>query len=179
MSKTHVLLTQAQIQERVKELGRQITADFAGKRVHCLGVLKGAFVFMADLVRHIDLEVTTDFLTISSYGDLTQSSGVVKFLTDLTVPIADRDLLVVEDIVDTGLTLRYLLDNLKTRNPNSVRVCTFLHKPESTKIEVPIDYCGFVIPNRFMVGYGLDSMQKYRNLPYLMALEEEQPESPR
>ncbi len=169
-----VLLSEEQIQTRIAELGKQISDDYRGRDLHVLGVLKGAFIFMSDLVRQIDVTMTMDFLTISSYGDLTHSTGVVKMLTDVTVPIAGRDILIVEDIVDTGLTLHYLLENLKTRNPASVRICTFLDKPEGSKIQVPVDYTGFVIPNKYVVGYGLDIAQKYRNLPFLGYVETEE-----
>ncbi len=167
LDKYEALLTKEQIEERIREMGRQITQDYQGKSIHCLCILKGAFIFMADLVRHVDAPITCDFLTISSYGDLTHSTGVVKLLTDLTVPIDGRHVLVVEDIVETGLTLKYLLENLHTRQPASVRVCSLLHKPEGKQVEVPIDYCGFVIPNKFVIGYGLDDKQYERNLPYI------------
>lgn len=172
MKKIDVLIDEEQVQKRVGELGRQISKDYAGGAIHCIGVLKGAFVFMADLIRNLELdEVTCDFLTISSYGDLTQSSGVVKILTDLTVPIENKDILIIEDIVDTGLTLRYMIDNLETRAPKSIRVCSFLHKPEKTRTDIKIDYCGFTVSDQFIVGYGLDAAQKYRDLRYLGFIE--------
>ncbi|RJO65152.1 MAG: hypoxanthine phosphoribosyltransferase [Myxococcales bacterium] len=162
-----VLISEQQIAKRLDELAEVIGRDYKNRKLHCIGVLKGSFIFMADLVRRLPMDVSCDFLTISSYGDLTKSSGVVKLLTDLTVPIEGKDVLVVEDIVDTGLTLDYLLGNLKTRNPASLRVATLLHKPTNKKIEVPIHYCGFTVPDRFVVGYGLDNRQLQRNLPYI------------
>jgi len=167
-----ILISEEQIRRRIAELGEQITQQYKGRSIHVIGVLKGAFMFMSDLVRVIDLPMTIDFLSISSYGNLTKSSGVVSLLTDLTIPIEGKDVLVVEDIVDTGLTLRYLLDNMKTRNPNSLRVCALLDKPERREAHVSVDYCGFVIPNRFVVGYGLDGEQFLRNLPYIGAMDE-------
>lgn len=162
-----VMYSAEQIDERIREMGRQISEDYQGKEIHCLGVLKGSFMFMADLFRHIENDLTCDFLTISSYGDQTMSSGVVKLVADLAVPIKDRHVIVIEDIVDTGLTLGYLLDNLKTRLPASISVCSFLSKPTRRRVDVSVDYCGFEIPDKFVVGYGMDAAQKYRNLPYL------------
>lgn len=159
------------IAARVAELGRAITADYqargAADDVVVLGVLKGSVLFMADLVRHIALPVTIDFIGVASYGDATESSGVVQITQDLTRPIAGKHVLVVEDIVDTGHTLTYLLANLATRGPASVRLCSLLHKPERAERPVTIDYLGFTIPNKFVVGYGLDVAQRYRNLPFI------------
>lgn len=162
-----VLYSAEQLQERVAEIGAKITQDFKGQSVHVIGVLKGSFMFLADLVRHIDLDVSMDFLGVSSYGSRTESSGIVRTTHDLSVPIKDRHVLLVEDIVDTGLTMRYLIDNLQTRRPKSVSVCTLLHKPSNQSIEVPIHYVGFTIPNKFVIGYGLDVAERYRQLPYL------------
>ena len=162
-----VLFSEAVLQQRIAELGAQITHDYQGRNLCVIGILKGCFLFLADLVRHIDLPLTTEFIGISSYGDATESSGVVKITADVTKPIADFDVLIVEDIIDTGLTMRYLLDNLTTRRPRSVRVCTLLHKPDNAKAVVPIDYVGFAIPNEFVIGYGLDLAGRYRNLPYI------------
>lgn len=165
------LISAAALAERVAELGRAITADYvaagATDDVVVLGVLKGSVLFMADLVRHIALPVTLDFIGVASYGDATVSSGVVQITQDLTRPIAGKHVLVVEDIVDTGHTLSYLLANLATRGPASVKLCSLLHKPERSEREVPIDYLGFTIPNKFVVGYGLDVSQRYRNLPFI------------
>ncbi|MEZ4222092.1 MAG: hypoxanthine phosphoribosyltransferase [Polyangiaceae bacterium] len=158
------LYTAAQIQERIAELGKQIAADYAGKDVVLLCVLKGSYVFAADLARAIDLPVTIEFLGVQSYGDDTKSSGVVQITLDLTRPIEGQHVLVVEDIVDTGLTLDYILSSLKNRQPASVRVCALLHKPARMKKQVPIDYLGFTIDDVFVVGYGLDWAQKYRNI---------------
>ncbi len=161
------------IAERVAELGRTITEDYQGRDLVLVVVLKGSFVFAADLVRHIDLPLTIDFLGVRSYEDATESSGVVQITSDLTKPIEDKDVLVVEDIVDTGLTMDYLFENLRTRHPRSVRLVTLLHKPARTRVQVPIDYLGFEIPDAFVVGYGLDFAQRYRNLPYLGVLRQE------
>ena len=167
------LLSEAQLQARIAELGAQITHDFRGQRLHIVGVLKGCFMFLADLVRHIDLDCTVDFLGVSSYGSRTESSGVVRVTQDLSAPIADRHVLLVEDIVDTGLTMKYLLQNLQTRSPESLSICTLLHKPEGQIVEVPLHYIGFVIPNKFVIGYGLDYAELYRNLPYIGTLAQD------
>ncbi len=162
-----VLLTEAEIQRRVREMGHEITRDYEGRDLVMVGVLKGAFVFLSDLCRHVHLPVSIDFLGLSSYGDSTTTSGVVQITQDLTYPVVGRDVLVVEDIVDTGLTLHFLLENFRVRQPKSVRVCTLLHKPSNTVKDVPLDYVGFTIENRFVVGYGLDFEQRFRNLPYV------------
>ncbi|MCK6529331.1 hypoxanthine phosphoribosyltransferase [Myxococcota bacterium] len=162
-----VLIDEARIAERVAVLATAITRDYAGLDLTVIGILKGSFLFMADLVRRIDLHLTCDFLELSSYGDGMASSGVVRINKDLSQPIAGRHCLVVEDIVDTGLTLRYLLENLSTRGPASVRVCTLLDKPEGRRTEVDVSYVGFRIPNAFVVGYGLDLAQRFRNIPYV------------
>ncbi len=162
-----VLLTEAEIQRRVRELGHEITRDYEGRDLVMVGVLKGACLFLSDLCRHVHLPVTLDFLGLSSYGDSTTTSGVVQITQDLTQPVVDRDVLVVEDIVDTGLTLHFLIENFRVRKPRSVRVCTLLHKPSNTVRGVPLDYVGFTIENRFVVGYGLDFEQRFRNLPYV------------
>lgn len=167
------LLSEDQLQARIAELGAQITHDFRGQRLHIVGVLKGCFMFLADLVRHIDLDCTIDFLGVSSYGSRTESSGVVRVTQDLSAPIADRHVLLVEDIVDTGLTMKYLLQNLQTRSPESLSICTLLHKPEGQIVEVPLHYIGFVIPNKFVIGYGLDYAELYRNLPYIGTLAQD------
>jgi hypoxanthine phosphoribosyltransferase len=161
------------IQERVAELGRRITADYQahGADLVLVGVLKGSVIFLADLMRHVDLPCTMELIGIQSYGDSTKSSGVVQITSDLTRPIEGKHVIVVEDIVDTGLTVAYLLHNLKTRQPASLRVCALLHKPERSLQPVPIEYLGFTIPNEFVVGYGLDYAQRYRNLPFIGVLE--------
>ncbi len=161
------MLTAGEIDERVRELGAEITQDFEGKSLHVIGVLNGCFVFLADLVREIDLDVTVDFLGLSSYGDSTESSGVVRMTQDLAMAIEGKDVLIVEDIVDTGLTMSYLLDNLQTRRPASLSVCSLLYKPDNLEVDVPLDYQGFTVPDEFVIGYGLDYAQYYRNLPYI------------
>ena len=162
-----VLFNAAQIEVRVKELGEQIRKDHEGKDLILIAVLKGAFVFAADLARRIDLPLAIDFIGLSSYGEATESSGVVKITSDVTRPIEGKHVIVVEDIVDTGLTMRYLLDNLATRRPASVKLCTLLHKPARSRTKIPIDYLGFQIEDRFVVGYGLDAAEKYRNVPFI------------
>lgn len=156
---------------RVRDLGRQITSDYAGKDLVLVGILKGAYAFYADLARAIRVPLRVDFLVVMSYGARAKNSGRVKMVTDLTEGIAGRDVLLVEDIVDSGLTLQYLLRTLSRRNPNSIRVCALLDKPMRRKVNVPVHYVGFQIPDKFIVGYGLDYQQKYRNLPYLAVLE--------
>ncbi|MBM4397709.1 MAG: hypoxanthine phosphoribosyltransferase [Deltaproteobacteria bacterium] len=166
-----VLIEEGRLQARIAELGAQIAEDYRGKDLVLVCVLKGAVVFLSDLSRRIDLPLAMDFLALSSYGDRTETSGVVQITQDLTRPIEGRDVLVVEDIVDTGLTLDFLLENFRVRHPRSLRVCTLLHKPSHTRRHVPLDYVGFVIEDRFVVGYGLDYEQKYRNLPYIGFLD--------
>jgi hypoxanthine phosphoribosyltransferase len=160
------------IAARVAELGRAITADYkaVGDDLIVVGVLKGSFVFLADLCRTIDLPISMEFMGIASYGDETTSSGIVRITSDLTKPIEGKHIVVVEDIIDTGLTAHYLLDNLATRKPASIKLCSLLHKPDRSVKQVTIDYLGFQIANEFVVGYGLDYAQKYRNLPYLGVL---------
>ena len=155
---------------RVRDLGAQISADYAGRELFLVGVLKGAVFFVADLMRHLDVACEIDFMAVASYGSSTDSSGVVRILKDLDAPIDGRDVLIVEDIVDSGLTLNYLFRTLKARNPASVEVCALLTKPERRKVELPIRYVGFEIPNEFAIGYGLDLDERYRNLPYVAAL---------
>ncbi|NVB81334.1 MAG: hypoxanthine phosphoribosyltransferase [Kofleriaceae bacterium] len=165
------LISAEAIAARVAELGAQITTDYrpliAENDVVVIGVLKGSVIFLADLVRHVALPVVIDFIGISSYGDATVSSGVVQITQDLSRPIEGKHIIVVEDIVDTGHTVHYLLENLATRRPASIRLASLLHKPERQEREVKIDYLGFTIPNKFVVGYGLDVSQRYRNLPYI------------
>ena len=165
------MFTQEQIANRVRELGARIERDYQGKELVLLGVLKGSYIFISDLARAIDLPLTVDFIGLSSYGEATESSGVVKITSDLAQPIEDKHVLIVEDIVDTGLTMRYLLDNLATRRPASVKLCTLLHKPSRARTRIPIDYLGFQIEDRFVVGYGLDHGDKYRNVPFIGVLK--------
>ncbi|MEW6045668.1 MAG: hypoxanthine phosphoribosyltransferase [Bacillota bacterium] len=168
-----VLIGADRIQQRVRELGRQISRAYQGKEPALIGILKGAVLFMSDLLRAITIHASVDFMAISSYGAGTKSSGVVRILKDLDQPIAGRHVIIVEDIVDTGLTLRYLLDNLHSRRPASLRVCVLLDKSERRQIPVQLDYVGFQIPNRFVVGYGLDYAERYRNLPFIGVLRPE------
>jgi hypoxanthine phosphoribosyltransferase len=165
------LISAPAIATRVAELGTQITADYAplsrGADVVVIGVLKGSVIFLADLVRHIAAPIIVDFIGISSYGDATLSSGVVQITQDLSRPIEHKHVIVVEDIVDTGHTVHYLLENLATRRPASIKLCALLHKPDRAERDIQIDYLGFTIPNKFVVGYGLDIAQQFRNLPFI------------
>jgi hypoxanthine phosphoribosyltransferase len=165
------MLTQEQIAARCKELGAQITRDYAGHNLVLVCVLKGSFVFAADLMRCIDLPLRVDFLGVRSYGEGTESSGVVQITQDLSRPIEHEDVLIVEDIVDTGLTIAHLMDLLRTRAPASVKVCALLHKPARARVKIEVDYLGFTIEDRFVVGYGLDFAERYRNLPYIGVVE--------
>jgi hypoxanthine phosphoribosyltransferase len=173
MKQPNVLLSTETLQGRVRELGEAITRDYAGSDdLVVVPILKGSFLFAADLIRNIAVDLSVEFLGLRSYGAGTESSGVVQITYDLTQPVTGRDVLVVEDIVDTGLSMRYLLENLATRHPRSVRLCSLLHKPARSRVKIPIDYLGFTIEDRFVVGYGLDYAEKYRNLPYIGVLEE-------
>jgi hypoxanthine phosphoribosyltransferase len=167
-----ILVQPGDLQHRVRELGEQITQDYAGKEPLLVCVLKGAVFFLSDLMRAIELPCEVDFMAVASYGSATQSSGVVRILKDLDAVIAGRDVIIVEDIVDSGLTLQYLLRNLKARDPASLAVCALLTKPERLQVDLSPRYVGFEIPNRFAVGYGLDHAERYRNLPYVAALRE-------
>ena len=167
MSEPEVMLGPDVLAARVRELGAAISVDYGDEPLVVVVVLKGSFMFAADLVRAIDAPLEVDFLGVRSYGDATETSGVVQITSDLTRSIEGRDVLLVEDIVDTGLTLRFLLDNLRTRGPRSLKLAALLHKPSRTRAVVPIDYLGFTIPDVFVVGYGLDAAQRYRNLPYV------------
>jgi hypoxanthine phosphoribosyltransferase len=167
---SEILIDEERLRTRVAELGEEISADYAGKELLLIGVLKGAVFFMADLMRQLDVPCEVDFMAISSYGDSTDSSGVVRILKDLDINIDGRDVLVVEDIIDSGLTLSYLIRNLEAREPASLEVCALLTKPARREIDVPVRYVGFEIPNRFVIGYGLDFAERYRNLPYVGVL---------
>ncbi|MBI3978883.1 MAG: hypoxanthine phosphoribosyltransferase [Chloroflexi bacterium] len=162
-----ILITEEEIRHRVGELAEQISRDYAGQDVLLIGVLKGAVLFMVDLARAIELPVALDFMAVSSYGAATESSGVVRILKDLDESIEGRHVLIVEDIVDTGFTLKYITELLADRNPASLRICALLNKRKARKADVPIDYVGFEIPDRFVVGYGLDYAERYRNVPYV------------
>ena len=168
---TEVLIEPQALQNRIAELGDEISGDYDGRDLLLVGVLKGAVFFMADLMRNLTIPCEIDFMAISSYGDSTDSSGVVRILKDLDINIESRDVLVVEDIIDSGLTLSYLMRNLEAREPASLEVCALLTKPERREIEVPVRYVGFEIPNRFVIGYGLDFAERYRNLPYVGVLD--------
>lgn len=171
MKKLPVLISEKQIQQRVAELGTLITESYSPEEsVVCVGVLKGSILFFSDLIRHIQLPIEIDFLGASSYGKNTISSGVVQITLDLSTPITNRHVLVIEDIVDTGATLHYLLHNLRIRKPASLKLCALLHKPQRMIREIQIDFLGFSIEDHFVVGYGLDFAEKYRNIPYLAAL---------
>mgnify|MGYP001095943602 CR=1 FL=1 len=163
--KDELLITRDQIAVRVKEMGAEITRDFEGKDLTVICILKGAVVFFVDLIREIDLPMTMDFMAISSYGSATKSSGVVRILKDLDHGIEGKDVLIVEDIVDSGMSMSYLLNSLKTRNPASVKLLTLLDKPDRRRVELNADYIGFTIPDEFVIGYGLDYAEHYRNLP--------------
>ena len=166
-----VLIDQETLAARVAELGAEVSADYEGRDLLLIGVLKGAVFFMADLMRHLTVPCEVDFMAISSYGDATDSSGIVRILKDLDINIEGRDVLVVEDIIDSGLTLSYLIRNLESREPSSLEVCALLTKPSRREIDVTVRYVGFEIPNKFVVGYGLDFAERYRNLPYVGVLD--------
>jgi len=165
-----VLIDEGRLQERIRELGHELSVDYAGRELLLVGVLKGAVFFMADLMRFLTVPCEIDFMAISSYGAATDSSGVVRILKDLDINIEGRHVLVVEDIIDSGLTLSYLLRNLESREPASLEICALLTKPDRHEIDVPVRYVGFEIPNKFVIGYGLDFAERYRNLPYVGVL---------
>jgi len=167
------IVTQEEMRTRIRELGKQIANDYAGKDLVLIGVLKGAYAFYADLARAIRIPMRVDFLIVTSYGGQSKTSGKVKVITELTEDIKGKDVLLVEDIVDSGLTVQYLMKTLNKQKPKSIKVCTLLSKPERRTIDVPLEYIGFKIPNKYVVGYGLDYQQKYRNLPYLAVLDME------
>jgi hypoxanthine phosphoribosyltransferase len=169
---SEILITREQIEKRVREIASDITRDYHGKEIFFIGVLKGCFIFLSDLIKNVKLDTNVDFMMISSY-DGKQSSGIVRILLDLKQPIDGKDVIVVEDIVDTGLTINYLIKTLKTRRPKTIEVCTLLNKPSCRKINVNLKYVGFNIPDKFVVGYGLDYNEYYRNLPYIGVLKHE------
>jgi hypoxanthine phosphoribosyltransferase len=174
-----VLIDEEALRGRIAELGEEISTGYAGRDLLLVGVLKGAVFFMADLMRHLTVPCEIDFMAISSYGTATDSSGVVRILKDLDINVEGRDVLIVEDIIDSGLTLSYLMRNLEARGPASLEVCALLTKPERREIDVPVRYVGFEIPNRFVIGYGLDFAERFRNLPYVAVLADElMPEVP-
>ena len=165
-----VLVSADDLQRRVSELGEEISRDYAGRSLLLVGVLKGAVFFLSDLMRFIEIPVELDFMAVASYGSATDSSGVVRILKDLDAAIEGRDVLIVEDIVDSGLTLQYLMRNLGSRNPRSLAVCALLTKPQRRKVDLPTRYVGFEIPDRFVIGYGLDYEERHRNLPFVAVL---------
>jgi hypoxanthine phosphoribosyltransferase len=169
----HILVTEQQIRDAAANLGRQLTEDYTGKDLLLIGVLRGAIMFIVDLARSIDLPLTLDFMAVASYGASTETSGIVRILKDLDSSIEGKHVLIVEDIIDSGLTLNYILETLRTRNPASLRVCTLLNKVERRRVDVPVDYVCFNIPDEFVVGYGLDFNQIYRNLPFVGVLKPE------
>ena len=168
------LISEAEVRKRVKELAQKISTDYTGREPLLIGILKGAWVFMADLVRYLTIPVKCDFLAVSSYGASTQTSGIIKITTDLQSSIANQDVLLIEDILDSGLTLKYIIDTLKRRNPRTIKTCVLLDKPERHQIEIKIDYLGFTVPNKFVVGYGIDYNEQYRHLPYIAYLSEKE-----
>lgn len=165
--KIDVLISKEDVEKRIAELGKIISEEYAGKEIHMICVLKGGVFFMCELAKHITVPVTMDFMSVSSYGDATSSSGVVKIVKDLDEPLEGKDVLVVEDIIDSGRTLSYLMEILEKRKPSSMKLCTLLDKPDRRVREVHVDHVGFEIPDEFVVGYGLDYTQRYRNLPYI------------
>ena len=171
--KIKVLLSEEEVDSRIKQIAAKVSKDYAGKEIHLICVLKGGVFFTCELAKRITVPVSLDFMSVSSYGDDTKSSGVVKIVKDLDQPLEDKEVLVVEDIIDSGRTLSYLLRILKGRHPASIRLCTLLDKPERRVTDVEVDYCCFNIPDEFVVGYGLDYAQKYRNLPYIGVVEME------
>ena len=168
-----ILVQRDELAHRVRELGERLSADYAGRDLLLIGVLKGAVFFLSDLMRHLEVPCEVDFMAVASYGSSTDSSGVVRILKDLDVSIEGREVVIVEDIVDSGLTLSYLLRTLRARDPASLEVCALLTKPERRELDVPVRYIGFEIPNKFVIGYGLDFAERYRNLPYVAVLSEE------
>ena len=168
-----ILLTEQQIQEIAKNLGKKLTEDYAGKDVLLVSILKGAVVFLADIMRYIDLKCEVDFMVVSSYGSGVKTSGNVKIIKDIDIPLEGKDVIIIEDILDSGLTLSYILNMLKERNPNSIEICTLLDKPARRQSEVRAKYIGAEIPDAFVVGYGLDFDEKYRNLPFVGVLHPE------
>jgi len=166
-----ILIDEGKLQERIAELGKEVSRDYQNENLHLICILRGGIIFLSDLMRNITVPNTVDFMAVSSYGVTRQSTGQVRITLDLKDDIQDRHVLLVEDIVDSGYTIASVLEFLKTRHPKSLRVCTLLNKPERREVEVPIDYCGFVIPNKFVFGYGLDMDEYYRNLPFIASVD--------
>lgn len=172
--KISVLISEEEVDKKIAEIGKKISEDYAGSSVHLICVLKGSVFFTCELAKRITSPVELEFMSVSSYGSGTESSGVVRIVNDLGTSIEGKNVIVIEDIIDSGRTLSYLLENLKTRNPKSLKLCTLLDKPDRRVVEVAVDYVGFVIPDEFVVGYGLDYDQRYRNLPYIGFVEIEE-----
>jgi hypoxanthine phosphoribosyltransferase len=169
--KISVLISEEEVNKRIKDMGAQISKDYEGRQVHLICILKGAAFFMCELAKRINVPVTIDFMSVSSYGSEMESSGVVRIIKDLDAPLEGKNVIVVEDIIDSGRTLSYLMDLMQNRKPDSLALCTLLNKPDRRVTEVDVDYVGFDIPDKFIVGYGLDYDQKYRNLPYIGVIE--------
>jgi hypoxanthine phosphoribosyltransferase len=167
-----VLITKEEIEKRLRELAGQLSAEYAGRELLVVGILKGSWIFLADLVRLMTIPVTIDFMMVASYGASTKSSGVVKIVLDLKSSLENRDVLVVEDILDSGLTLKYIIDNLKLRRPRSLKIVALMDKPDRRRVDIKADYVGFKVPDKFVVGYGADFAERYRNLPYIGYIEE-------
>ena len=168
-----ILITEQEIRDKVRQLGEQISKDYEGRELVVVGILKGAIIFLSDLVRRITVPLTLDFVAVSSYGNSTRTSGAVRILKDLERSVEGKNVLIVEDIVDTGLTLKYLRENLEARGPAEIKICAFLDKPERRQVEVKVDYSGFAIPDHFVVGYGLDYAERFRELPQVAVLKPE------
>ncbi|MBI9012304.1 MAG: hypoxanthine phosphoribosyltransferase [Clostridiales bacterium] len=166
-----IVYSETDLSSRIEALGKQISTDYKGKKLIVVGVMKGANIFVADLVRKLDLDVVIDFIVVSSYGASTESTGVIRLLKDLDENINSEHVLIVEDIIDSGLTLEYLVSNFETRHPASIKICTLLNKVERRKVDLEVDYIGFKVPDEFIVGYGIDYAEKYRNLPYVGILK--------
>ncbi len=166
-----ILITEDEIKKRVSELGKKISADYSGREILAIGILKGAWIFMADLVRNIKIPVMCDFIGISSYGNATVSSERVKLISDIRIPVNGKDVLLIDDIIDTGFSINFVKDYIESKNPAGIKVCVLLDKPSRRKEDIHVDYTGFTIPDRFVVGYGLDYAEKYRNLPYIAAVK--------
>ncbi|MCR3760788.1 hypoxanthine phosphoribosyltransferase [Clostridium felsineum] len=168
-----ILLDEEKINDKVKELGKKISEDYKEKDLILIGILKGSVVFMGNLVKYIDIPCAMDFMSVSSYGNATSTSGIVKVLKDLDSDVEGKDILIVEDIIDSGVTLKYLMGHMKGKKPNSIEIITLLNKPERRRVEIDVKYTGFIVPDYFLVGYGLDYAEKYRNLPYIGILKDE------
>lgn len=166
-----ILITEDMIKKRVKELGETISADYAGREIFAIGILKGAWIFMADLVRKISVPVMCDFIGVSSYADATVSSERVKLISDIRIPVNGKDVLLIDDIIDTGFSINFVKEYIKSKGPASIKLCVLLDKPSRRKVDIHVDYKGFTIPDRFVVGYGLDYAERYRNLPFISAVK--------